>query len=216
MMSKKTEFKKDFDRINKVFFLCKESYLVLRELYRTENNSDYLKNIKFKNQFFILTKVNYWRIIVLQISKLFFEKGPFNILRFLDKCKKGNYYSSLNVDAKFINDKLEFIVTKQYIFDDLKIQRDKIFAHEDSNNIGIVNNITLDEISQLLDFCKDVILHIYSEIYDTDLDFENRNSAEANLQYILQSLDENEIIRKQKREKNVFDLIRGNKNSNHK
>lgn len=215
-MSKKTEFKKDFDRINKVFFLCKESYLVLRELYRTENNSDYLKNIKFKNQFFILTKVNYWRIIVLQISKLFFEKGPFNILRFLDKCKKGNYYSSLNVDAKFINDKLEFIVTKQYIFDDLKIQRDKIFAHEDSNNIGTVNNITLDEISQLLDFCKDVILHIYSAIYDTYLDFESRNSAEANLQYILQSLDENEIIRKQKREKNVFDLIRGNKNSNHK
>lgn len=215
-MSKKTEFKKDFDRINKVFFLCKESYLVLRELYKTENNSDYLINVKFKNQFFILTKVNYWRVIVLRISKLFFEKGPFNILRFLDKCKKGNYYSSLNLSAEFINDKLGFIISQQYIFDDLKIQRDKIFAHEDSDNIGIINNITLDEISQLLDFCKDVILHIYSAIYDTYLDFESRNSAEANLQYILQSLDENEIIRKQKREKNVFDLIRGNKNSNHK
>ena len=215
-MSKKIEFKKDFDRINKVFYLCKESYLVLRELYRTENNSDYLKNLKFKNQFFILTKVNYWRIIVLQISKLFFERRPFNILRFLEKCKKGNYYSSLNLDEKFINEKLELITTKQYIFDDLKIQRDKIFAHEDSNNTGIINNITLDEIEQLLDFCKNIIVHIYLEIYDSHFDFEIRNSAEANLQHILKSLDENEVTRKQKREKIVTDLIRGNKNTTQK
>lgn len=210
-MSRKTEFKKDFERITKVFFLCNESYLVLRELYRTEDNSDYLTQMKFKNSFFILTKVNYWRVSVLQISKLFFDKGPFNIVKFLGKCIEGNYYSSLNLDRKIVNEKLEMIADKQNIFDDLKIQRDKVFAHEDSNNIGIVNNVTLDEIGELLEFCKDVIFHIYGEIYDTHYNFEMRNPPEKNLKKILEHLDENHKIRKEKREKIIKELIQGNK-----
>lgn len=108
-MSKKTEFKRDFERITKVFVLCNESYLVLRELYRTEDNSDFINQTKFKNSFFVLTKVNYWRVIVLQASKLFFDKGPFNIVKFLSKCCNGNHYATLNLDAKFIIGKLEFI-----------------------------------------------------------------------------------------------------------
>lgn len=208
-MSKKTEFKKDFERINKVFFLSRESYLVLRELYRTEDNSEYVIKVKSKNSFFTLTKVNYWRVIVLQISKLFFERGPFNILKFLGKCDEGNYYSSLNLDTKFINEKLEFITSKKYILADIKTQRDKIIAHEDSNNVGLVNNVTLDEIGDLLDFCKDIIFHIYAEIYDSHFDFELRNSAEENLKKILESLDESEIVRKGKREIKITELISG-------
>lgn len=156
-MSKIKEFKRDFERMTKFFFLCNESYLVLRELYKTQHNSEYLIKIKFNNSFFNLTKVNYWRVIVLQASKLFFDKGPFNIVKFLGKCGEGKYYSSLNLDAKFITQKLESITEKENIFDDLKIQRDKVFAHEDSDNVGIVNNVTLDEIGELLKFCKNVI-----------------------------------------------------------
>ena len=47
-MSKKTEFKEDFERIKKIFFLCKESYLVLRELYKTDDNSKYLIDLKYR------------------------------------------------------------------------------------------------------------------------------------------------------------------------
>lgn len=212
-MSKKTEFKKDLERINKVFFLCKESYLVLREMYRTENNSEYLLQLKFKNSFFNLTKVNYWRVIVLQASKLFFERGPFNILNFLGKCSKGKYYSSMNLDVNFINEKLELITKKQHVLDDLKIQRDKIFAHEDSNNVGIVNNVTLDEVGDLLDFCQDIIFHIYHELYDSHFDFEMKNSPENNLKKILEYLDENNKIRKMKRENMIKELIQDNKKS---
>jgi len=93
-MSKRNEFKDDLEKIAKIFFLCKESYLVLRELYKTQDTSTYIIDLKFKNSFFILTKVNYWRIIVLQLSKLYIDNERYNILRFLTKCKKGNYFQS--------------------------------------------------------------------------------------------------------------------------
>ncbi len=202
-MSKKSEFKNDLERISKVFFLCKESYLVLRELYKTEDNSEYLIDLKYNDSFFTLTKVNYWRVIVLQLSKIFLERERYNILNFLEKCKEGKYYSSLNLSNNFINERLKILSSKQYLIDDLKIQRDKVFAHEDSSNEEIINNVTLDETKDMIEFCQAIIFHIYQEVYDTHYDFDMGNSPQSNLQYILESLDERETHREEER-KNWF------------
>lgn len=207
-MSKKTEFKTDLEKIVKIFFLSKESYLVLRELYKTIDNSKYLIDLKFKGSFFTLTKVNYWRVIVLQLSKLFIERERFNIIKLLEKCKEGSYYSSLNINQNFIRDELNRIKEKQKLIDDIKLQRDKIFAHEDANNGAIVNDITLDETKELIELCQNIIFHIYAEVYDTHYDFEMRNSAISNLKYILKSLEERDIQRKEERAKIIEDFIR--------
>ena len=101
-MSKRNEFKTELEKIVKIFFLCKESYLVLRELYKTIDNSKYIIDLKYRGSFFTLTKVNYWRVIVLQLSKLYIERERFNIIKLLEKCKTGNYYASLNINQDFI------------------------------------------------------------------------------------------------------------------
>ena len=207
-MSKRSEFKTDLEKIVQIFFLSKESYLVLRELYKTIENSTYLIDLKFKGTFFTLTKVNYWRVIVLQLSKLYIERERFNIINLLEKCKKGKYYSSLNIDQDFIISELKKIKENQKLIDDIKIQRDKIFAHEDSNNTEIVNDITLDETQNLIELCQNIIFQIYSEIFDTQYDFEMRNSAISNLKYILKSLDEREIQRKEEQTKFIENIIR--------
>ena len=206
-MSKRSEFKTDLEKIVKIFFLSKESYLVLRELYKTIDNSTYLIDLKFKGSFFTLTKVNYWRVIVLQLSKLYIERERFNIINLLEKCKKGNYYSSLNINQNFIINELNKIKENQKLIDDIKIQRDKIFAHEDANNEEIVNDITLDETKNLIELCQNIIFQIYSEVFDTHYDFEMGNSAISNLKYVLKSLDEREIQRKEERTKFIENLI---------
>jgi len=206
-MSKRSEFKTDLEKIVKIFFLSKESYLVLRELYKTIDNSSYLIDLKFKGSFFTLTKVNYWRVIVLQLSKLYIERERFNIINLLEKCKKGKYYSSLNINQNFIINELNRIKENQKLIDDIKIQRDKIFAHEDANNEEIVNDITLDETKNLIELCQNIIFQIYSEVFDIHVDFEMGNSAISNLKYVLKSLDEREVQRKEERTKFIENLI---------
>ena len=207
-MSKRNQFKTHLEKIVKIFFLGKESYLVLRELYKVNDCSEYLIDLKFKGSFFTLTKVNYWRIIILQLSKLFIEREEFNIIKILENCKKGGYYKSLNINQEFINNELSRITAKKKLIDDIKLQRDKIFAHEDSNNEGIVNDITLDEREELFDLCQNIIFHIYTEVFDTHYEFEMGNSAHSNLRYVLNALDEIEKQRKTERTKLVEELIR--------
>ena len=206
-MSKRSEFKTDLEKIVKIFFLSKESYLVLKELYKTIDNSSFLIDLKFKGSFFTLTKVNYWRVIVLQLSKLYIERERFNIINLLEKCKKGNYYSSLNINQNFIINELNKIKENQKLIDNIKIQRDKIFAHEDANNEEIVNDITLDETKNLIELCQNIIFQIYSEVFDIHNDFEMGNSAISNLKYVLKSLDEREVQRKEERTKFIENLI---------
>src|SRR5690554_7341748 len=116
--------------------------------------------------FFNFKKRKYWRVIVLQLSKLYIERERFNIINLLEKCKKGNYYSSLNINQNFIINELNKIKENQKLIDNIKIQRDKIFAHEDANNEEIVNDITLDETKNLIELCQNIIFQIYSEVFD--------------------------------------------------
>ena len=180
-MSKQAEFKSDLEKTLKIFFLCKESYLVLRELYKTIDNSNYIINLKFKGSFFALTKVNYWRIIVLQLSKIYIERERYNIIRLLEKCKKGNHFDSINLKQDFIEEQLNRINDKQKHIEHIKLQRDKIFAHEDANIIEVVNDLTLDETKDLIDLCQNILFSIYGEIYETHFDFDMKNSAVDNL-----------------------------------
>ena len=63
-------------------------------------------------------------------------------------------------------------------------------------------------------FCKDVIFHIYGELYDVHYDFEMRDSPEINLKIILKSLDKNHKIHVEKRKNMIKELIQGNKKIN--
>lgn len=209
-MSKRNEFKTDLERIVKIFFLSKESYLVLRELYRTIDNSKYLIDLKFRGSFFTLTKVNYWRVIVLQLSKLYIERERYNIIKLLEKCKTGNYYASLNINQNFIIKELNRIEEQQKLIYDIKLQRDKIFAHEDANNENILSEITLDETKDLIELCQNIIFHIYSEVFDAHYDFEMGNSAIDNLKYVLKSLDEREKQREKEEDQFINEFISTN------
>ncbi|WP_353146266.1 hypothetical protein [Chryseobacterium sp.] len=189
-MSRRIEFENHIKRLVNIFFLCKESYLV--ELYSIKENSEYLIDLKYNGSFFMLTKVNYWRIIVLQLSKLYIDndKEYFNIKKFLNNRKTGERFSLLDIDQIFINEQLKKISKKQHLIDNIRIQRNKVFAHDDPRNGDIVNDVTLDQTKDLIELCQDLIFKIYQEVYDTHYDFEMGNSPKENLMYILKSLDE--------------------------
>jgi len=117
----------------------------------------------------------------------------YNLLKFLRKCKKGNYFQSLNINQEFIIDEINKIQEYNDVISHIKLQRDKLFAHEDAFNSTIVNDITLDETKNLIDLCQNIIFEIYGEIFDTHYEFEVANSAEWNLKNILKNLNERNI-----------------------
>lgn len=202
-MDKKIELNEELDKILGIFFLCKESYLIVRELYKTSDTSNYLIDIKYKGSFFNLTKVNYWRIVVLQLYKLYTEKERFNIIKLLSKFEKSNYFGSLNIDQNFIKSELSKIYEKQKSIDAIKIQRDKIFAHEDGNTNIIIDEITLDQAKELIDLCQSILSEIFNVVFSASYDFEMTNSAILDLKKILISLDTLNTI-KAKEEKEFF------------
>lgn len=193
-MSKESEFKHDVERITQILLFCDTSYNVLRELYRTKDNSEYQINLKYKNSFFLLTKINYWRVIILQLSKLYGNER-FSIVKLLEKSKKGNFYKSIDLNQEMIHKHLQLIDEKEDLLKEVKKQRDKIFAHEDADSINIQNEISLDEAEMLIKLCQDILSEIYSSKYKTHYMFNGHKSALKNLQIILKSLDERNEVR---------------------
>lgn len=209
-MSKRKEFENKLDRITNIYFLAQESYLVLRELYANIGNSPYLIGLKNESPFINLTRVNYWRIIVLQLTKLYLERGTecFNLPRLLEQCKSGHYFRSLLINQDFIHSQLQKIDEKQGYIEHLKNQRDKVFAHEDKSSINISNDLTLDETKELLDLCQNIIVYFYSEVFGMPRNLEVSNSPVKGLRYILKSLDERQIQRDIDMKKHVEELIK--------
>jgi hypothetical protein len=212
-MSKKTELKKEIEKIKDLYFYCNESFLVIKELNFKNGDTDYLIDLKSRNTFFTLTNVYYFRILVIKLSKLFLDDERYSIKKLLTKCRISGYFKSIKLDQDYISNQLDFLSSKQEIIKELKKLRDKKIAHSDSNYLSLENNLTLDEIEELLNFVRDFIIYIYLEIFKIDFcenKFAVENSPSCGLKYILRNLDAINNIRVKDNIKKIW----GDKSSN--
>ncbi|MGV0924547.1 AbiU2 domain-containing protein [Empedobacter tilapiae] len=190
-MSKRTEFESEFERIKGIYFSAQETFYIVEELYSQDSTSHnleiYTKNM---SSFFYYCKIYFWRNTVIELSKLLnnIDNEAFNIIKFITKLKPNGYFKSLKFDEIFLESLLVKIDKKRTIIDNLILQRDKLYAHEDRNNKNVNNLTSFKDIKELLEICKELIQHITQKHFETHLQFDMINSPQQNLKYLFECI----------------------------
>jgi len=196
MMSKNKEFELEVERIKAIFFSAQETFYIVEELYHENDVSDkeiYTKNM---NSFFYYCKIYFWRNTVIELSKLFNHRDneTFNLIKFIKKLKPNGHFKSLKYDELFLDSILKRIDESQNAINNLILQRDKMYAHEDRNNQDVNNQTSFLDIKKLLDICKDLLQKITNQHFGTHLQFEMINSPKQSLKYLIECIIKGEQV----------------------
>lgn len=189
-MSKKQEFELEIERIKSIFFSAQETFLIVEEFYSQNNISDKEVYTKNMNSFFYFCKVYFWRNTVIELSKLFNDSDneTFNLIKFIKKLKPNGHFKSLKFEETFLDELLERVAENQDLINNLILQRDKLYAHEDRNNQDVESTATFSDIKRLLEICRDLIQKITNQHFATHLQFDIINSPRQNLKYLIECI----------------------------
>src|SRR5690606_9321927 len=134
------EIELELSRITNIVFKAQEAFLIVKYLISEEEDS-YASYEKNMNAFFPYSMNIYWQITTLELCKLFLDRESFNLIKFIDKLKSDGHYGSLNIQTEKISIWEQRIATSQPLIENLKLQRDKLYAHDDPNNHNIINTL---------------------------------------------------------------------------
>ncbi|MDM1529013.1 hypothetical protein [Myroides odoratimimus] len=151
---------KEFQKFSKHFhtFASKEeSYLLLK--------SPHSKALQFLGH-------SLYRNTIIEIAKLFSNnKGDrYSIKNLLNTLN--NNHKQLSLDITVLIPPLEFINNNQELLGNIKLLRDKIYAHSDKPNTSLEElEVSLNDIDYLIDFCERTLNSIYISISNNDFSF---------------------------------------------
>jgi hypothetical protein len=177
------------DRFAHIILLAQENFKIVTYL-GTLDSRKHINRLK-REVFFDFTSVNAWRVIVLELSKLFSRKEHFSINKLIAEFQeRGKFYkpelqfASFEAWEKFNTEHAEDVLN-------LKKQRDTSYAHSDI--IEIRNMVDVHTAQEMLNMSQLVIREIFAKIFNTDYSFDYTiNSPVDSLKRLFSSLLERE------------------------
>jgi hypothetical protein len=187
---KKSELKKETWELAEILFLAQESLKIVEYLIKDETDDDkvYSKNM---NSFFVYSCSIYWRVIVIELSKLLSDKSTehYNIYKFISKLMPHGHYG----DAKISPDKIEIwknaLTENKDSIKNLILQRDKLYAHTDKNSKSIPNIVTLTKTKELVTIIQEIIREVYLTVFESSFMVDSPiNAPVDNLKWVISAL----------------------------
>lgn len=200
------ELKSETREISEILFLAQESLKVVELLVKKEEDNDraYTKRM---NSFFVYSTSIYWRVIVIELCKLFSSKEneQYNLRKFISKLKVTGHYGDAGISKESIIDWEGILENEKEVIDNLILQRDKVYAHKDRNAKLVVNTVTLLKTKELIGMVQKIVREIYSTVFDSSFMVNDPiNPPVGNLEYIINIL----ANEKKKREKPLRKLAK--------
>lgn len=145
----------------------KEIYRILVTAYQAFEFSFYLNQPSTEEEekysksstFFRFTEYTFWRVLVVELSKLLSENkqtNKFNVRKLLSKLKSNGHYRKLGFDGKLILEWENELEIKESTIQEILDLRDKIYSHSDPQIVreDVIQNIklTYGRTKELLDF----------------------------------------------------------------
>jgi len=183
---KRQEFEFEISRITNIIFKAQEAYLIVKYLSSNEND-DYTSYEKNMNSFFAYSKAIYWQVTVIELSKLYIDRERFNLIKFLNKLKPNGHFASINISESKVIEWQERISQSQSLIDNLKSQRDKVYAHDDSDN-NVENIVSIEDTLKILTIAHEIAKEINNTHFKRSIMFDMLNSPAANLKYNIERL----------------------------
>ena len=186
-LERKEKLKKDIEIISNIALKAQEYFLIVEYLLKPEDD-DATSYEKKMNSFFYYSKISYWQLIVIELAKLYNHREKFSLEKMIGKLNNDGEYSQLNISDKIISDWRNVIKSNKKAIENLKLQRDKIYAHEEGKSETIENEVSFQDIRNLLEFANDIIKIVRKSLDLMPLMFEIINSPAKNLEYCIKRL----------------------------
>jgi len=171
-----------------VLFVAQENLRCLSYLHKEENDPD--KNFyKRRSMYFDFTKKMTWRLVVLELCKLFNDTEDFSIRKLLAKLKPGGLHQGI-IPANNIQAWEKVLDGHKDIIKRLKTQRNKSIAHKDRTGLNHkINGVSLKQANDLLAFIQNIVKEIYFKVTGTTFMVDSPvNSPAEDLDKIICSL----------------------------
>ncbi|MEA9414316.1 hypothetical protein [Flavobacterium sp. PL02] len=185
-VQRRSNLEKEITIINNITIKAQEAYLIVKYLQENEIDQDVMYE-KQMNTFFYYSRVIYWQMTIIELAKLLKEKEKFSLFRIIQKLKKDGEYSELKVPVSQIIKWEKILEEQEQSINNLKLQRDKIYVHEDGSD-NISNLIPLTTITLFLDLAKEIILFLGKLLNLTHRMFDVINSPAVSLKYSISSI----------------------------
>lgn len=184
--SKRQEFEFEISRVTKIFFKAQEAFFVVKYLC-SEEDDNYTSYEKNMNSFFAYSKAIYWQVTVIELSKLYIDRERFNLTKLLGKLKSNGHFVSVNISESKVIEWEDIISQSQSLIDNLKLQRDKVYAHDDYDN-NVENIVSIEDALKLLTIAHEIIKEINNTHFNRSIMFNMLNSPTSNLKYNIERL----------------------------
>lgn len=167
-MDKKVEIKNDIWNICQILITAKDSFQYSFYLHKpdTEEEQDYLNH----SPDFIFIRHILWRMCIIEFSKLFSnskDRDRFNILHFIKKLKKTEYFGDMRFSEAIIADWENQIEINKDTISQVLTLRDKVYGHTDPKIENFINiELSFQQTDKLIQIIEMVIQEIYFTVFD--------------------------------------------------
>ena len=202
MEIKKEELKKSIENIWKILAISKECFEYAFYFYKpeTKDEAEYLS----KSRDFNFIRDILWRMTIIELSKLFSNstnRDKYNLNNFIGRLKRNQYFGDIGILEEKIENWEKILQDNQKLINDILILRDKVYAHTDSQKEHFkLIDISFHEIEVLINLSEEIILEIYSVVFDSDVRFRTIyfNKEQFNLIKILVEEKKNSGFKRRK------------------
>jgi hypothetical protein len=195
-MTKREELRQQLSTIFKIYITAKENYNYCFYLHNPKTSIE-LEFIE-KNSHLKFLRHSLWRITIIELAKLFSNKGndKFKLNKLISKFWPDGHYSSMNIEPIKIIEWESKIMSKELAIEHVVNLRDKLYAHTDSNTNGLEKvDLFFYDIDTLFEIAGAIISDIYQIVFNSQVDLQtpifDRNKfdlvnvlAEAHLSYM--------------------------------
>ncbi|RDK86979.1 AbiU2 domain-containing protein [Marinirhabdus gelatinilytica] len=187
MIDKKEKLERYIKIVSNILFKTQEHYLIVEYLMKSEED-DQAHYEKKMNSYFHYSRYTNWQMTVIEISKLFIEREKFSIQKLIKKFRNDGEFKWVGLDERKIDIWFSKINTYGLQIENLKLQRDKLYAHEDGVEHEIKGIVKLSDIDALLEIAHDVVKEVRFSLGLSLMDRKIMNSPAENLKYSIDRL----------------------------
>ncbi|MFV8327929.1 hypothetical protein [Flavobacterium sp. ZS1P14] len=199
----KNKLRRHTKEINDIMLLAQSSFKIVD--YLTNPQSVIEREVINQNKFFKYSTELNWRIFVIEMAKLFSTSDRahfYNLSKFIRKFKPDGEFGQVEeIDQYSMSIWEQNLNLEKIKIDNLMLQRDKLYSHNDPNREGIKNELSFVDAKELLNVVKRIISEIYAAVFDQYRSYDLLNEPVEELKKIVCELS---ILKQQQ----INDFIR--------
>lgn len=166
---KKESLKSYLNGVIEIFFIIKDNYTIAKRFSIPENDMEF--GYQNYDMHFRTITFSLWRILIIDMAKLITKGGynHYNIINLIEEFKLGGKYYSNEITEEDVTDWLKDLERLGEPITNIKIYRDKAYAHTDRDRVEKLDNkgIGVNEFKEIIKVIGHIFQHIYLVIFNT-------------------------------------------------